>query len=212
MRDLVLHTGQVHRWANANLASGRDEPADATQAMGPPPADTSLVEWFREGYEMLAATIENAQPDLQCWTFMAAPSPLAFWARRQCHETGMHRVDAQSASASITPFPSRVAADGIDELLRSFVTRSGGRLKSDTPRTLLVATNDTGDAWTVRISDKVETELGEGTADCTVRGSASDLHLLLWNRLTSTDDTVTVEGDASLLDLWSGSVQVRWGR
>lgn len=143
---------------------------------------------------------------------MAAASPLAFWARRQCHETGIHRADAESTSGPITPFPRRVAADGIDELLRSFVTRAGGRLTSDSPRTLLVAAGDTGDAWTVRITDKVETSLGEAAADCSVRGAASDLHLLLWNRLAATDDAITVDGDASLLDLWRGSVQVRWGR
>lgn len=212
MRDLVLHTGQVHRWATANLRNANDAPADAAQAAGPAPSDGALVEWFRDGHAALVAAIEQSPPDLQCWTFLAAPSPLAFWARRQCHETGMHRVDAESASRPITPFPPEIAADGIDELLRAFVTRPGGRLKSDSLRTLLVAADDTGGAWTVHISDTVQTDLGAAAADCTARGRASDLHLLLWNRIAATDDAITVDGDASLLELWRDSVQVRWGR
>lgn len=35
---------------------------------------------------------------VDCWTFLDAPSPLAFWARRQAHETAIHRADAQLAA------------------------------------------------------------------------------------------------------------------
>ena len=208
MRDLVLHQGQVHRWATANVAHPSDAPADAAAVMGPAPDDATLVEWFGDGCQALIDALEQADPDVQCWTFMAAPSPLAFWARRQCHETGIHRADAESASGPFSPFAPDVAADGIDELLTSFITRPGGRLTSETPRTLLARTTDTGDRWLVRVTDKVETERADGAADCTISGPASDLHLFLWNRGAA--DTLTVDGDRSLLDLWSGSVTIRW--
>jgi uncharacterized protein (TIGR03083 family) len=211
MRDLVVHQGQVHRWATANVTHPSTEPADAATAMGPEPDDALLVDWFRWGHQALVDALEGADPGLECWTFMAAPSPLAFWARRQCHETGMHRADAESASGPITPFEPAVAADGIDELLRSFITRPGGRLKSETPRTLLVRSTDTGGDWLVRISaGDVVTERAAGGADCTVSGPASDLHLFLWNRIGA--DALAVEGDRSVLDLWNGSVTIRWGR
>ncbi|MEY2422488.1 MAG: hypothetical protein QOI95_2555 [Acidimicrobiaceae bacterium] len=208
MRDLVLHQGQVHRWAAANVARPSDEPADAAEATGPAPDDPDLVAWFRDGHQTLIDAIESADPDVACWTFMAAPSPLVFWARRQCHETGMHRADAESASGPISAFAPGVAADGIDELLRSFITRPGGRLKSEVPRTLLVRATDTSDEWLVRISDRVETERTGGDADCAMSGLASDLHLFLWNRATS--DALAVDGDRSLLDLWRDSVTIRW--
>jgi uncharacterized protein (TIGR03083 family) len=176
--------------------------------MGPEPDDDLLVDWFRYGHSSLIATIEGSDPNVACWTFMAAPSPLAFWARRQCHETGMHRADAESASGPISAFPADVAADGIDELLRSFITRPGGRLKSASPRTLLVHATDTGDDWLVRITDTVETQRTGGDADCTVSGPASDLHLFLWNRAAA--DALTVDGDRSLLDIWRDSVTIRW--
>ncbi|MER6443505.1 hypothetical protein ABT275_45720 [Streptomyces sp. NPDC001185] len=37
---------------------------------------------------------------MTCWTFNPArvPSPLAFWTRRQAHETAVHRYDAEAAT------------------------------------------------------------------------------------------------------------------
>lgn len=208
MRDLVLHQGQVHRWATANVAHPSAEMADAAEATGPAPDDAALVEWFRDGHQALVGTLEGADPDVACWTFMAAPSPLVFWSRRQCHETGIHRADAESASGSISTFAPDVAADGIDELLTGFITRPGGRLRSDTPRTVLVRATDTNNEWLVRIADTVSTERAGGHADCTVSGAASDLHLFLWNR--SGVDALAVDGDRSLLELWGQSVTIRW--
>lgn len=206
MRDLVRHTGTVHRWATANVAKPSSEPA------GPPevdPDDAALVEWFREGVADLASTLESAPPDLECWSFMAAPSPLAFWARRQCHETGIHRADAESASGPMTPFPPAVAVDGIDELLVAFITRRGGRLASDVPRTLGVHTTDTNDDWVVHIADTVTTTRGHDEAECVISATASDLHLFLWNRADRS--TLHVTGDTALLDKWRDSVTIRWG-
>ena len=207
MRDLVRHTGVVHRWARANVAHPGTEPAEPDAA---DPDDATLVDWFREGVVELANTLEAAPPDLQCWTFMAVPSPVAFWARRQCHETGIHRADAEGASGAVTSFPPSVAADGIDELLVAFITRRGGRLASDVPRTLGVHTTDTNDDWVVHIADSVTTTRGHEDAECVISGPASDVHLFLWNRLDRSQIHVT--GDAALLDKWRDSVTIRWGR
>jgi len=210
MRDLVLHQGQVHRWAMAHVVGRRTEPVgDDEDVVGPPPSDADLATWLHDGCEALAAALEEADPALECWTFFAAPSPRAFWARRQCHETVIHRVDAESATGAVTPIAPDVAADGIDELLTGFVTRSRGQLRSDPPRTLAVRTTDTGDAWVARVSsDPVVVERANGDADCTIAASASDVDQFLWNRLDA--DAVEVTGDASLLDLWRGTVTIRW--
>src|SRR5260370_27003394 len=64
------------------------------------PADDVLLDWFRDGHASLVRALAAADPDLKCWTFMAAPSPLVFWARRQSHETAIHRVDTQQAAAA----------------------------------------------------------------------------------------------------------------
>jgi uncharacterized protein (TIGR03083 family) len=210
VRDLVHHCGGVHRWAAAHVAGGRTLPLDGFEEVVTAwPGDGALVDWFREGHGLLLGALEAAPPGLACWSFLPAPSPLAFWARRQAHETAIHRVDAQSAGDAVTPFAPEVAADGIDELIMGFVSRPGGRLRSDPPRILAVVPTDAEGAWTVRIGpDGAAGHNERGDAGCTVRGPASDLHLLLWNRRTA--DGLRVDGDASILALWRELVQVRW--
>ncbi len=88
-----------------------------------PAGDESLLDWFREGHAALVDALSRAPDDLSCWTFLAAPSPRAFWARRQAHETAIHRADAQSPTASMTPSDTDLAADGVDELLFRFMAR-----------------------------------------------------------------------------------------
>jgi uncharacterized protein (TIGR03083 family) len=211
MRELVLHQGEVHRWANAFVADARTAPFDSAEVLGPLPGDHDLADWFRDGYHQLVDTLANADPGVECWSFLAAPSPLAFWARRQCHETGIHRADAQSASGEMSPFPSSVAADGIDELVSGFVTRKSGRLRSDTPVRLGVHASDTDDRWMLHITqDPVVTERISAAieADCVLTGHASDLHLFLWNRVAA--DQVEALGDTALLDLWRDTTAIRW--
>jgi uncharacterized protein (TIGR03083 family) len=206
-RSIVKSMEEVR--LSTHVADARTERADGIEeAIGDGPDDGSFVDWFRDGHAALVAALESAPPDLECWSFLAAPSPLAFWARRQCHETGIHRVDAQGALGPISPIPPAVAADGIDELLTGFITRRGGRLKSDEPRTLGVHTVDTNDDWLVRIADRVQTSRGHDDADCIISGHASDLHLLLWNRRSL--DGIHVTGDRALLDQWRDSVTIRW--
>jgi uncharacterized protein (TIGR03083 family) len=210
MRDLVRHVGGVHRWAAPHVAERLAEPVDGIEAVVPvQPGDDVLIDWFVEGHAALVHALVTADPDLVCWTFLPAPSPLAFWARREAHETGIHRVDAESPGGWITPFPPAFAADGIDELLYCFVNGPGGRLRSDGERTLHLHASDVERDWSIRIGPEgVVVTDGPAAADCSVQGSASDLHLLLWNR-GGTED-LEVRGDAMLLGLWRDSVHIRW--
>lgn len=213
MRDLVRHIGGVHRWAATYVAESRSQPMDEAEEHKVmdtwPPDDAHLVEWFREGHARLVHTLETAAPDLVCWRFLPAPSPLAFWARRQAHETAIHRADAESPSGPATPFPAAFAADGVGELLSCFFTRPSRRLVADPARTLQVRSTDTGEEWLVRIGpDRVAVTRERAESDCGVQGPVSDLYLLLWNRRQP--DGLTVDGDRSLLDFWRKSARVRW--
>jgi uncharacterized protein (TIGR03083 family) len=210
MRDLVRHIGGIHRWAAMHVREGRTQPVNGfAQAVDAWPSDEALIDWFRTGHARLIDALAEAPPDLQCWSFLPAPSPLAFWARRQAHETAIHRADAQSPTQHITPYPTEVAKDGLDELLLAFVARSDGRLTSDPPRSLHVHATDTDGEWLVRIEPTTAHVSAEHSdADCTLSGAVSDLYLLVWNR--GATDSITVAGDASLVDLWRSSVQIRW--
>jgi uncharacterized protein (TIGR03083 family) len=217
VRDLLKHTGMVHRWAAANVVRACGEPMtedERHEAVGPYPADESLVRWFRDGCAALVDVLESADPGVRCWTFMAAPSPLAFWARRQAHETAIHRVDAESAGGKITPVPAGFAADGIDELLTGFLPRSR-RAPTGRSAALAVRATDARGAgradWLVRLGPEPVGGPGEeGLAQCRISGNASDLYLLLWNRRGGSLGGIDVAGDASVLSQWHENVQVKW--
>ncbi len=228
IRDLLAHLGFVHRWAAGYVAGER---TDMTQE--PPeeeiirlaPADESLVGWFRDGHASLVSVLAAADPALRCWAFLAAPSPLAFWARRQAHETAIHRVDAQLAAAAgrdggePDPFPAGLAADGIDELVMGFAGRNPRRL-SDSPAALGIRAGDAPAAsWTVVMGDE-RARVSRGLAPdgddaapaarryCEVSGPASDIYLLLWNRRTA--GGLDVRGDSGILETWRERMHVRW--
>jgi uncharacterized protein (TIGR03083 family) len=211
MRDLVRHVGGVHRWATGYVGDRRTEPwdVDLDDIVGTWPADVDLIDWFRVGHKRLVHTLATAPADLDCFSFLAAPSPLAMWARRQAHETAIHRVDAESPGGTITDFQPEFAADGVDELLSCFVTRPHRGPKSSRQCSIHVHAADTGDDWHLQISPEVlVTSHRSGPADCTIKAAAGDLYLLLWNRRG--DAGISVEGDRDLLALWRESVQIRW--
>ncbi len=223
VKDLLRHTGYIHRWAARHITECPrqviDGPAEAEILRGGA-ADEDLLDWFRAGHTALVETLAAADPAVACATFMAAPSPLAFWARRQAHETAIHRADAERA-AGITPdYPAEFAADGIDELITGFGQRRKYQPQADSASAsglLRVIAADTGDAWSIegregRLQPRRETGAGPaGAAGCTVSGPASGLYLFLWNRAGAADAGVIVTGDSSLLASWQAGVKVRWG-
>jgi uncharacterized protein (TIGR03083 family) len=154
-------------------------------------------------------TLRAADPALECWTFLRAPSPLAFWARRQAHETAIHRVDAESATADVTPMAPVFSVDGIDELLLGFFARRSSPLVCDPPLALGVRARDTGDEWSIEIRpDGRSVQRGGAQGDCVVTGKANDLYLFLWNRRD--DAGLDVTGDRRVLELWRDKAHVTW--
>src|ERR1700744_4969929 len=78
VRDLVRHTGGVHRWATG-FVRGRTEPvqADLEEVAGGWPPDPDLASWLAQGCADLVTALVAAPDDLACWTFLPAPTPRA---------------------------------------------------------------------------------------------------------------------------------------
>lgn len=211
VRDLSRHLGGIHRWATAYVADGRREviDLDLVDLVGGWPSDEALARWFAKGHAGLVAALRAAPPDLDCFTFLDAPTPLAMWARRQAHETSIHRADLESAAGQVTGFPTEFAADGIDELLTAFITRPGRGPRAERPTTLAVAPTDSDERWLVRFDvASCRTERADGEADARVMGTASDLYLWAWNRPTV--EQIDRDGDPAVLETWRDTVHVRW--
>ncbi|MCJ1676856.1 maleylpyruvate isomerase family mycothiol-dependent enzyme [Streptomyces sp. APSN-46.1] len=202
--DLLRHTGSVHRWAAAFVGDAIVEPVPFPDA--PELAGAELLAWFREGHAELVRTLAEAPAEVQCWTFLptAPPSPLAFWARRQAHETAVHRLDAEAAlGVEFSAFEPEFAEDGVDELLTGFHARPRSRVRSPEPRVIRVRAVDTGAVWTVHLSAEpprtVTGDLG-GPVDCELTGTAAWLYTALWNRTPLAGPGVT--GDPEPARLW----------
>jgi uncharacterized protein (TIGR03083 family) len=210
LRDLVHHTGGIHRWATRIVQERATGPIDETleAVAGGWPDDQDLAPWFRAGHALLVDALRAASDDDEIWAFLrTAPSGRGFWARRQLHETTIHRVDAELASGGVSEIPAEHAADGIDELLTGFLPRKTSKLRPEATTTFAIAPTDADGRWVVTAGpDGARTERTEGDADLVMRGPAAALYTLLWNR----GGDVTFDGDESLLDVWRTSVQVRW--
>ena len=209
VRRLVAHQGLVHRWATATVLGERIDD-DAVEREGLEAEDP--VAWLRAGGDRLIEVIEAAPADLQAMVFLAdAPAPREFWARRQCHETTIHAVDALAAAlgrypvAADTWLEPALALDGIDELLTGFLPRPSSRLRTTEPTTVAVLPDDTPERWLVTVTERpprTRRGVGDEDADVVLRGSAVALYLTLWNR----SDEVEADGFA----LWADGARVSW--
>lgn len=209
VRDVLRHVGEVHRWATSHVAQARQEMNfDAASLRTWPTDDAELLAWFRHGHAELVRCLEFADPELRCWSFLPnGPTGVRFWARRQAHETAIHRVDAQGVSGEVSPVPPEFAADGIDEILRGFFARRPSRVTSAEPFSFELVSTDGQGSWQVRI-DEQGPSVVDGPSQSQVHGTAFELYLLLWNRVELGDLRVT--GAPEGLALWRRKAKVRW--
>ena len=209
VRRLIGHQGMVHRWAAANLR-GQAIDVDATERAGRRSPDP--VDWLRDGAIGLVAAITESPEDVRAIVFLNdAPGALDFWARRQCHETTIHAVDALSADLGRYPTSAdtwidpAVALDGIDELLAGFMTRNKSRLRSAEPLVIGVVAEESPNGWLVETSDRpavvtaAPREELTDRADVLLEGPAVAVYLTLWNR----SDELEVED--RVLAPWRGA-------
>ena len=104
-----------------------------------------------------------------------------------------------------------VAVDGIDELVRGFMTRGRSKLYDGTCYRLAVAPADSERRWLLDVAERLSVEPDDAAtaiaaADATITGTAAELYLALWNR----GDEVHAAGRPDVLDRWRASQRVTW--
>jgi uncharacterized protein (TIGR03083 family) len=210
-RDLLAHQAMVHRFAAANLAG---DPGDFPDAAAILDRVDDLVGYYRDGHAALVTALGDAPPDLLATVFLNdAPAPRDFWARRQAHETTIHMVDALSAALARVPSTAeaavdgRLAVDGIDELLRGFLTRGRAKLFDGQEFTVAVVPSDSDRRWLLAVGPTLTVADGDGSgADATVAGTSAALYLALWNR----GEDVATTGRPDVLGRWRETTRVSW--
>jgi uncharacterized protein (TIGR03083 family) len=217
LRQLATHLGRVQRWA-AEIVSTRSAQAIAFRDVpdGRIPDDPAEhAGWLRDGADRLIAALGQAG-DVPAWAF-GHQRPALFWARRMTHETAVHCADAQITVSGAGGQPTApaivadVAADGIDEWLTELAApgegdpdrRAAGLAEGESLHVHAADVPDGTGEWLVthdpagitvrRVHDK-------GTI--ALRGGASDLLLVLLQRLPPDTPAVQLHGDPAVFRCW----------
>jgi uncharacterized protein (TIGR03083 family) len=197
--DLVGHVGQLGRWFTLLVQASPDERVRFRDVPDPPEGD-ALVSWLEEGSGVLLAALERTDPDDEVHTW-AGPQPARWVFRRLANEIAVHRWDAQTAIGNPSPITTALAIDGIDEVFEVFVPAVPPERLAGEGQTMHLHAADAEGEWLVTFTpDGLAWEHGHIKADVAARGAASDLLLLLWNRVGA--DELEVFGDADVLDRW----------
>jgi uncharacterized protein (TIGR03083 family) len=203
VRSVVEHLGTIHLWVRTMVETRATERLSRRDLPDPPSDNEELVAWFEAGAGRLVDTLAAVDPDEHVWNWSLRPQVASFWPRRMAHETSVHRWDGERAHGIEAPIDGEVAVDGIEEVFDTIAPRMIGDGSSlDLGGTLHVHCTDREGEWLVSLRDgALDVRREHAKGDCAVRGTASDLELLLLNRPTR--ERVEVFGDEAVLDAWS---------
>jgi uncharacterized protein (TIGR03083 family) len=207
--ELLSHLGGVYRWVSLIVDAAGRRPNRSPE---PAPDDRGArIGWFRDQREAVIDTLSSHDPAAPAWFFMPdTPQNIGTWRRRQALETAIHLYDAESAAARPASVAPDLAADGVDEMLVTFLPsvldfKPVAGLEGTVH---LHCTDDgleAGGEWVVDFTGpKVEVRRDHAKADVAVRGPASDLFLWVWNRIPLDSPTLEVFGRREVAEALSG--------
>lgn len=179
----------------------------------PPDPEPGRPVLLDEAYAALSEAFDAHRPGDAAATWHRADQTVGFWIRRMCHESVVHRVDAELvAGLELAPIPDDIALDGVDEFLTLFLgertrqmrERFADVLEGADPRPVTIAAG--GGEWTVtveaegvRVDEYLPPEEAayERNEAARISGRPGDVLLWLWGRLD--DRAVRVVGDRALV-------------
>lgn len=192
---LVRHIARVQ--AQVVLSLDADPAGEAPRTERPPEDWDELLAFWDDTVGTMLDGLAARGPGQPAWAF-AHFSGTSFWARRQAHETAIHRLDAEHAAhGDDVPhlvFDPAFAADGADEALTVMVAR----FPVDVAGTVLVHAADAGRAWLVTLTAGEKPVIGKATeldTDASLVGTADAVYRALWKR----PSTAVVNGDPALV-------------
>ena len=212
--QLAEHVGQAHRVVTeliTNRVTAPPNPAEFALAAAPEDAD-KLGSWLIDGATDLVGAIRAAGPQTPVWTWFE-DQRVGVWARREAHETAVHRADAELALGREFDLEPDLAADAISEWLDAL---SSPQLVEFRPefaelrgegQILHLHSTDPGlgeaGEWIVRRTPSGPVwEHGHTKGAVAVRGAVVDLLLVLLRRVPIDQAPIEVLGDPAMLAHW----------
>jgi uncharacterized protein (TIGR03083 family) len=202
--DLVVHLGGVYGKVHAHVGRGQTDRPDLAHPT--PPAGADPVAWWGEQLAAVLTLLERLDGDLPAWNWAPQTKTVNFWNRRLAHETAIHRWDAQFATINAEPIETKLALDGIAEVLDTWLPAGRGRGPADLTGVVGLVATDAGHEFFVRLRAEggiavLDTDTlldSEPHERVVAAGSASDILLALYGRVDV--DVLEITGDARLID------------
>lgn len=202
--DLTEHLTGVLRWVRELAPRGvLDKPADRVVPQ-PRPAWPEALDHLRRELTGTVETLDAIDPDLPSWTWPAQIRKAGFWHRRLAHEVSVHRWDAEAAAGRPGPIETKLAADGVNEVLDTWLPAGYRKGATDLHGVVHLVATDASYEWFVRLRGAGVSLLDTGTildsddhhARAEATGTASDLLLALMGR--TDPDKLLLTGDRRL--------------
>ena len=182
---------------------------DRPAAAEPPPE--SRPEWpealdqLRRELTGVLETLEALDPDFPAWNWAPQPKRAVFWHRRIAHEVSVLRWDAESAAGRATPIETKLATDGVSEVLDTWLPAGRRSGPADLQGVVHLVGTDAAHEWFVRLRGAGIALLDIGTildsddhhARARATGTVSDLLLALHGRKRT--DQLAISGDPRLV-------------
>jgi uncharacterized protein (TIGR03083 family) len=208
VQDLVHHLGAVYQWVRGHAARGvTSVPEPRWPQRADRPTGPAALTWWDGEFAQLMELLDGLDPELAAWNWAPQAKKAGFLHRRMAHETAVHRWDAQMAGGLAEPVEAKLAADGVSEVLDSWLPAGRRRGPTDRVGVVQLTAVDAGQDWSLRLradggvallDTRTLLDADSHGVRAAGTGNASDLLLALWGRVQF--DVLQVTGDKSLLD------------
>src|SRR4029453_17205807 len=197
--DLVEHLTSLLKWVRETVPRGViTRPADRVVPQ-PRPEWPVALEALRRELTGTSETLDALDPEFPAWTWPAQAKKAGFWHRRVAHEVSVHRWDAEAAAGRATPIETKLAADGVNEVIDTWLPAGRRKGPTDPHGGVHLIAPDASYEWFVRLRGAGIALLDTGTIldsddhhpRAEASGPASDLLLALMGRIDPDNLVVT---------------------
>lgn len=193
MHDLLKHMSDVAQfWSGVIDARGEVPAPGSGRDRG-----SDLFELYDSAVAGLCDRLSSAPDPSPIWTWLGKRKVSPWLLRRLDAETSLHLWDACSSTPDgAVPLDPTFACDAVDEYFDTIT------FTKSPPVSLHLHATDADGEWSISTDDDGERVVTHEhvKADVAVRGTASDVLLMLWGRKAAAE--LEVFGDANIVDTW----------